>query len=148
MAKGVLADEIQYQDGVVYLSGHNTKIKIISAHKKLSCTTLKNKQDSLDRCKELDLNTKGSLTTLKDRLMCHFEKKVAEYEAKAFQRDTVNIFRNLKFTSICLVDKDSIYATTNNDRSASTSAVWSWYLCRSYINDKSSKRRVVQFILP
>ena len=87
----MLANEIQYQDGVVYLSGHNTKIKIISAHKKLSCTALKNKQDSLGRCKELDLKTKRSLTTLKDRLMCHFEKKVSEYEAKAFQGDTVKI---------------------------------------------------------
>ena len=115
MAKGVLANEIHYQDGVVYLCGHNTKIKIIDAHKKLSCTAMINKQGCLDRCKELDLNTQGSLTTLKDWLMCHFEKKVAEYETKVLQRDTVNIFGNPKFTSICLVDKDLIHATTNNE---------------------------------
>ena len=47
--------------------------------------------------------------------MCHFEKKVAEYETKVLQRDTVNIFGNPKFTSICLVDKDLIHATTNNE---------------------------------
>ena len=42
-------------------------------------------------------------------------KKVPEYETKVFQRDTINIFGNPKFTSICLVDKDLIYATTNNE---------------------------------
>ena len=102
MAKGVLANEIHYQDGVVYLCEHNTKIKIIDPK------ALKNKQDCLDRCKELDLNTQGSLTTLKDQLMCHFEKIAAEYETKVFQRDTVNIFGNPKFTSICLVERFNI----------------------------------------
>ena len=42
-----------------------------------------------------------------------WKKKVAEYETKDFQRDTVNIFGNPKFTSIWLVDKDLIYATNN-----------------------------------
>ena len=92
MAKDVLAKEIHYQDGVVYLCGHNTKIKTIDVHVKLARTALKNKQDCLGRCKKLDFNTQGSLTTLKDRLTCHFEKKVAECEIKVFQRDTVNIF--------------------------------------------------------
>ena len=46
----------------------------------------------MDRCRELDLNTQGFLTTLKDRLMCHFEKKFAEYKTKVFQGDSVNIF--------------------------------------------------------
>ena len=90
-----------------------TKIKKIDVHKKLSCKALKSKQDCLGRCKELDLNTQVSLTTLKGRL--HFEEKVAEYQTKDFQRDTVNIFGNSKFTSTCLVDKDLIYATTNNE---------------------------------
>ena len=96
----MLANEIHYQDGGVYLRGENTKIKIIDAHSILSCTAFKSKQDCLDRCKELDLNAQGYLTTLKYQLMCHFEKKVAEYETKDFQRDTVNIFGNPKFTSV------------------------------------------------
>ena len=41
-------------------------------------------KENPDKKKELDLNTKGSLTTLKDRLISHFEKKVAEYETKFF----------------------------------------------------------------
>ena len=89
-----------------------TKIKKIDVHKKLSCKALKSKQDCLGRCKELDLNTQVSLTALKGRL--HFEEKVAEYETKDFQRDTVNIFGNSNL-STCLVDKDLIYATTNNE---------------------------------
>ena len=59
--------------------------------------------------------SQGSLTTLKDRLMYQFEKKVAEYETKVFQRDTVNIFGKLKFMSICLLDKDLTCATTDNE---------------------------------
>ena len=55
--------------------------------------------------------SQGSLTTLKDRLMYQFEKKVAEYETKVFQRDT----GKLKFMSICLLDKDLTCATTDNE---------------------------------
>ena len=104
-AKGVPANEIHYQDGVVYLCEHNTKIKIIDVRKKLSCPALKNKQDCVDRCKEV--NTQGSLATLKSSLICHFEKKtiVTGYETKVFQLDTVNIFGSPKFTSICFPEK-------------------------------------------
>ena len=42
-------------------------------------------------------------------------KKVPEYETKVFKRNTINILGNPKFTSICLIDKDLIYATTNNE---------------------------------
>ena len=101
MTRGVLANKIHYQHSVVYLCGHNTKIKIIDVPKKLSFTVLKNKQDCLGRCKELDLNTQGSLATLKDWLICHFEKTFAEYETKVFQRDSVNIFGNTKSNMSC-----------------------------------------------
>ena len=47
--------------------------------------------------------------------MCRFEKKVAEYKAKVFQRDSVNIFGKPNFMSTCSVDKDLIYATANNE---------------------------------
>ena len=42
----MLANEIHYQDGGVYLRGQNTKIKIIDAYSILSCTAFKSKQDS------------------------------------------------------------------------------------------------------
>ena len=117
MVRGVLANEIQHLDGVVYLCEHTTKIKIMDVHKKHSCTALKNKQNCVDRCKELDLNTQGYLTTLKDQLMCvcHFEKKVTKFKTKVFQRDFVNIFGESNFTSICFVNKDLMCATGNNE---------------------------------
>ena len=80
----MLVNEIHYQDGGVYLRGQNTKIKIIDAHSILSCTAFKSKQDCLDRCKELDLNAQGYLTTLKYQLMCHFEKKSCRIRNKRF----------------------------------------------------------------
>ena len=43
MTRGVLANEIQHQDGVVNTCEHNTKIEIMDVHKKLSCTAVKNK---------------------------------------------------------------------------------------------------------
>ena len=49
---------------------------------------------------KLDLNTQGSLTALKDRLMFDFEKEVAEYKSKLFQQDSVNIFGTPNFTSV------------------------------------------------
>ena len=45
--------------------------------------------------------------------MCHFEKKIAEYKTRVFQRDSANIFGRPNFTSICFVDKDLIYVTAN-----------------------------------
>ena len=49
---------------------------------------------------KLDLNTQGSLTTLKDRLMCDFEKEVAAYKSKLSQQNSVNIFGTPNFTSV------------------------------------------------
>ena len=49
---------------------------------------------------KLDLNTQGSLTTLKNRLMCDFEKEVAAYKSKLFQQNSVNIFGTPNFTSV------------------------------------------------
>ena len=85
VAREVLANEIHYLQGKVYLGGHNTKIKIMDVHKKLSCTALKNKQDCVDGCKELKSNTQGSLTALKYRLMCHLKKKLQNMKQKTFK---------------------------------------------------------------
>ena len=48
-------------------------------------------------------------------LTSYFVKIVAEYETKDFQHGFVNIFGNSKFTSICFLDKDLVYAITKNE---------------------------------
>ena len=86
VAREVLASEIHYLQGKVYLGGHNTKIKIMDVHKKLSCTALKNKQDLRGRMQRTEIEYTRVLNSIKISVNVSLEKKVAEYETKDFQK--------------------------------------------------------------
>ncbi|KAL9966337.1 hypothetical protein ACROYT_G024391 [Oculina patagonica] len=122
VAKDVAAEEVDYQDGVIFFCAKGSPIgfhELTKGAVVLNPERLKTRQMIQDKLDELGIEANGTIPVLREQISKHLVDVDAAYKENGFQSDQINFWHNRdpkKFESIHVIDLQLIYAACTTDR--------------------------------
>lgn len=122
VAKDLSANEIHYQDGVIFFCGKGTPIgfnQLTKGTVMLEPDRLKTRQMVLDNLQQLGIDANGNVPTLRKHLAQHLEGVRKAYLDKGFSSDQLNFWNEQipkRFESIHVIDLQLMYAACTTEK--------------------------------
>lgn len=122
VAKDLSANEIHYQDGVIFFCGKGTPIgfhQLTKGTVMLEPDRLKTRQMVLDNLQRLGIDANGNVPTLRKHLAQHLEGVRKVYLDKGFSSDQLNFWNEQipkRFESIHVIDLQLMYAACTTEK--------------------------------
>jgi len=121
--KQVLAKEVHFRDGIVYLCADDSQITIVDEEGKvdLNVGRIKSKAMATEKVVAFGLPVQATVAQMKESLIQHKHSVQKQYTESDFERSTINFWCSdscdqPKFSSVCIVDNELLYAAFTTEK--------------------------------
>ena len=121
--KQVLAKEVHFRDGIVYLSADDSQITIVDEEGKvdLNVGRIKSKAMAKEKVEVFGLPVQATVAQMKESLIQHKHSVQKRYTESDFECSTINFWCSdscdqPKFSSVCIVDNELLYAACTTEK--------------------------------
>ena len=120
--KQVLAREVHFRDGIVYLCAEDFQMTIVDEEGKVDFNVKRIKSEAMlkEKVQEFGLPVQDTVAQMKESLILHKNSVQKQYNENEFEPSTINFWcsgsRNQpKFSSVYIVDNELLYAACTTE---------------------------------